>query len=72
MMLLGDKRKIAAGIVGESPMRREEVKADFPAALGQMASEILDAVKVNDPQMLAKALSNFMQMCEKEEEYGED
>lgn len=70
-MLLGDKKKMAAAIVGEMPAKREEAKADFPSALKSMAGDIINALQVQDSEMLAKALSNFIVMCGKSEEYEE-
>lgn len=71
-MLLGDKKKMAAAMAGTFKPMKEEAKADFPGAMEGFAADVLNSIKAGDAQMLAKSLSNFMQMCGKEEEYGED
>lgn len=71
MMLLGDKKKLSAAIVGEYKPQSKDIEPDFSGAIDGLASDILNAIEVKDSAMLAKALSNFMQMCGKEEEYRE-
>ncbi len=74
MGLLGDNKKRVAAILGEMPKKKDVpmIEGDFSGAKESLAKEIIDALNEKDPKMLAKSLSHFMSMCEKEESYSEE
>ena len=75
MGMLGDNKRKVAAILGEyKPVEKEvgPIEGDFSAAKESMAGEIMSALDAKDPKMLAKAMSQFMQMCNKEEDYSEE
>lgn len=75
MGMLGDNKRKVAAILGEyKPVEKEvgPIEADFSAAKESMAGEIISALDSKDPKMLAKSLYQFMQMCDKEEDYSEE
>lgn len=76
MGLLGDNKKKVAAILGDyKPVVKEKeigpVEGDFSLAKESLAGEIISALDEKDPKKLMKSLSQFMQMCDKEEDYSE-
>lgn len=75
MGMLGDNKKRAAAILGEISYKKKDVpqvEGDFSSAKEALAKEIIDALNEKDPKALAKCLSHFMSMVEKEESYSEE
>jgi hypothetical protein len=74
--LMKEKGKIASLILSERPKIAEEkevspgLEGDFKAAYESCAKNILQAIKADDEKLLASALHEFDELCEKEEEYS--
>lgn len=75
--LLGNKKGMASAILKEIPHKIEEKKvpegleADFGKACEQCASDLIEAVKAEEPRMVVRALKSLMAMINKEEEYAD-
>jgi len=75
MGMLGDNKKRVAAILGEVKSYKKDVpqvEGDFSGAKEALAKEIIDALNEKDPKSLAKSLSHFLSICDKEEDYSEE
>lgn len=76
MGLLGDKKKMVSLILSERPKIEEKevsqgLEGDFSQAHEATAKTIIEAIQAGDPGMVSRALKQFYQLCEKEEDYSE-
>jgi hypothetical protein len=73
MGMLGDNKKRVAAILGEMTPKKKDVpliEGEFSGAKEALAKEIMTAFEDKDPKMLAKSLSHFLALCDKEEDYS--
>lgn len=73
--LLGDQKKLVQLILSESPKPVEKevpqgLEGDFSKAHDSIAKDLIEGIKSGDPRMVSRSLKQFVQLCEKEEEYS--
>lgn len=84
MIMLGDKKKMASGIVSKisdsinaEPVKTDDsgVEQDDTIAMTSAAEELMSAISSKDAKAVAAAFKTMMEMCEMEgpdEEASED
>lgn len=75
MGLLGDKKVISL-ILNEMHKPKEAevpqgLEGDFSKAHDAIAKELIEGIKNGEPGKVSRSLKQFIQMCEKEEEYSD-
>lgn len=55
MIMMGDRKKLVAGILGPPPEAKHEAKDEGPEALQAIAQELIDAVHAKDADGVAQA-----------------